>query len=58
MFFEFARIGRFEMSSFQGLLRGNTCKALKIRSASGVLNMTGCLISGMACLLRTHSIAD
>src|SRR5437764_1192004 len=39
--------GSLEMSSFQGLSGGKTCKAARILSASGVLNMTGLVISGI-----------
>src|SRR5438034_10990113 len=39
--------GSLEMSSFQGLSGGKTCKAARILSASGVLNITGLVISGI-----------
>src|SRR5947208_13138166 len=39
--------GSFETSSFHGLSGGKTCKAARILSASGVLNMTGLVISGI-----------
>jgi hypothetical protein len=48
MFFEFGCTGRWEISSFQALSAGNTCIAARILSASGVLNITGSLISGIA----------
>ena len=35
------------MSSFQGLSGGKTCRAARILSASGVLNITGLVISGI-----------
>jgi len=46
MFFEFGCTGRWEISSFQALLAGKTCMAIRILSASGVLNKTGSLIEG------------
>src|ERR1700731_1232883 len=39
--------GRFEMSSFHGLSGGKTWSAERMRSASGVLNMTGRVIRGI-----------
>src|SRR5437868_4399054 len=39
--------GSLEMSSFQGLSGGKTCKAARILSASGVLNITGLVICGI-----------
>src|SRR5439155_24044071 len=39
--------GSLEMSSFQGLSGGKTCEAARILSASGVLNITGLVISGI-----------
>jgi hypothetical protein len=47
IFFELGRSGRFETSSFQGLSAGNTCKAARTLSASGVLNWIGRVISGI-----------
>ena len=48
IFFEFGLSGQAETLAFQGLSAGKTWRASRIRSASGVLNMTGCSISGMA----------
>src|SRR5438067_2243348 len=45
-FFELGWSGRLETSSFQGLSAGNTWRALRMRSASGVSNITGCLTGG------------
>ncbi len=39
--------GSEEMSSFHGLSRGKTCSAARILSASGVLNRTGLVTSGI-----------
>src|SRR5579871_5912519 len=47
MFFELGCKGHLEMSVFQGLSAGNTCKASRIRSAWGVLNRIGLVISGI-----------
>src|SRR5712692_1713681 len=46
-FFELACSGSFEMSSFHGLSGGNTCKAARILSASGVWNSTGFVTAGI-----------
>src|SRR5215472_13245315 len=47
MFFELGCSGHFEMSVFHGLSAGNTCKAARISSAFGVLNITGLSIFGI-----------
>src|SRR4051812_5323386 len=47
IFAEIGCTGSFEMSSFQGLSGGKTCKAARIASASGVLNWTGRVICGI-----------
>ena len=39
--------GRVGMSSFQGLSGGNTCSAARMRSASGVSNISGFWIRGI-----------
>src|SRR5690242_10722391 len=44
---ELGRRGRREMSSFQGLSGGKTWRAARMRSASGVLNITGPRIAGI-----------
>src|SRR5262245_62052156 len=46
-FLELGCSGNLETSSFQGLSGGKTWRAARILSASGVLNITGCLIAGM-----------
>src|SRR5690242_3840536 len=49
---EFGWRGRFEISMFQGLSGGKTWRAVRIRSASGVLNINGRVIGGIGGRLR------
>src|SRR6516162_214258 len=47
IFFESRCTGNFEMSSLKALSGGNTWRAARILSASGVLNITGLVMSGI-----------
>ena len=53
IFFEFGWSGQSSTSRFQGLSGGNTSRADRIASASGVSNETGVVIAGIfAALMR------
>src|SRR5205814_8800083 len=47
IFAELGCTGSLEISAFHGLSGGKTCRAARILSASGVLNRTGLVTSGI-----------